>query len=61
MICPFGWKPLWPFDEIMLSFDVLLLFEERSLYSLFPNMNPERICDFLKEIGMFHSIRGVLK
>ena len=28
-------------------------FEERSLYSLFRNVNPENIFGFLKEIGMF--------
>ena len=27
--------------------------EERSLYSLFRNVNPEKIFDFLKETGMF--------
>ena len=28
-------------------------FEERSLYSLFKNVNAEKIVDNLKEIGMF--------
>ena len=28
-------------------------FEERSLYLLFQNVNPEKIVDYLKEIGMF--------
>ena len=27
--------------------------EERSLYSLFRNVNPEKTFDYLKEIGMF--------
>ena len=28
-------------------------FEERSLYSLFRKVNPEKIVDYLEEIGMF--------
>ena len=31
-------------------------FEERSLYSLFRNVNPEKIIDYLKEIGMFFKV-----
>ena len=31
-------------------------FEERSLYSLFRNVIPERIFDFLREIGVFYKI-----
>ena len=31
-------------------------FEERSLYSLFRNMIPEIIFDFLREIGVFYKI-----
>ena len=31
-------------------------FEERSLYSLFQNVIPEIICDFLREIGVFYKI-----
>ena len=31
-------------------------FEERSLYSLFRNVNPEIIFDFLREIGVFYKI-----
>ena len=30
--------------------------EERSLYSLFRNVIPEMIFDFLREIGVFHKI-----
>ena len=29
-------------------------FEERSLYSLFRNVNPEKLFDYLNEIGMFY-------
>ena len=32
-------------------------FEERS----YRNVNPEKIFDYLKEIGMFYKVRGVLK
>ena len=31
-------------------------FEEKSLYSLFRNVIPERIFDFLREIGVFYKI-----
>ena len=31
-------------------------FEERSLYSVFRNVIPEIIFDFLREIGMFYKI-----
>ena len=31
-------------------------FEDRSLYSLFRNMNLEKIFDYLKEIGMFYKV-----
>ena len=31
-------------------------FEERSLYSLFRNVIPEVIFDFLREIGVFYKI-----
>ena len=31
-------------------------FEERSLYSLFRNVIPEIMFDFLREIGVFHKI-----
>ena len=31
-------------------------FEERALYSLFRNVNPEIIFDYLKEIGMFYKV-----
>ena len=30
--------------------------EERSLYSLFRNVNPEEICNYLTEIGMFYKV-----
>ena len=30
--------------------------EERSLYSLFRNVNPEKLFDYLKEIGMFYKV-----
>ena len=30
--------------------------EERSLYSLFRNVNPEKKFDYLKEIGMFYKV-----
>ena len=30
--------------------------EERSLYTLFQNENPENICDYLEEIGMFYKV-----
>ena len=36
-------------------------FEERSLYSLFQNVIPEIIFDFLREIGMFYKIWSVLR
>ena len=36
-------------------------FDERSLYSLFPNVNPEKIFDYVKEIGMFYKVLGILK
>ena len=36
-------------------------FEEKSLYSLFRNMIPEIIFDFLHEIGVFHTIGSVLR
>ena len=35
-------------------------FEERTLYSLFRNVIPEIIFDFLREIGVFYKIRTVL-
>ena len=35
-------------------------FEERSLYSLFRNVIPEVIFDFLREIGVFYKIWSVL-
>ena len=31
-------------------------FEERFLYSLFRNVNPEKMFDYLKEIGMFDKV-----
>ena len=31
-------------------------FEEKSLYSLFRNVIPEVVFDFLREIGMFYKI-----
>ena len=31
-------------------------FEERSLHSLFRNVNPEKMLDFLNETGMFNRI-----
>ena len=31
-------------------------FEERSLYSLFRNVNPENMFDCLKEIGIFYKV-----
>ena len=31
-------------------------FEERSLYSLFRNVNLENIFDYMEEIGMFHKV-----
>ena len=31
-------------------------FEERSLYSLFRNVIPEIIFDFLREIGVFYKV-----
>ena len=36
-------------------------FEETSLYSLFRNVIPEIIFDFLREIGVFNKIRSVLR
>ena len=36
-------------------------FEDRSLYSLFRNVNPEKNSDYLKEIGMFYNVYGILK
>ena len=36
-------------------------FEERSFYSLFRNVNPEKIFDYLKEIGTFYKVSGILK
>ena len=36
-------------------------FEERSLYSLFWNVIPEIIFDFLREIGVFYKILSVLR
>ena len=34
-------------------------FEERSLYSLFLNVIPEIIFDFLREIGVLHNMKCV--
>ena len=31
-------------------------FEERSLYSLFRNVNPEKNFDYLREIGVFYKL-----
>ena len=31
-------------------------FEEKSLYSLFENVIPEKVFDFLREIGVFYKI-----
>ena len=31
-------------------------FEQKSLYSLFRNVSPEIIFDFLREIGLFYKI-----
>ena len=31
-------------------------FEEKSLYSLFRNVSPEVVFDFLREIGVFYKI-----
>ena len=36
-------------------------FEEKSLYSLFRNVIPEIIFDFLREIGVFYKILSVLR
>ena len=36
-------------------------FEERSLYSLFQNVNPEKIFEYLKEIGMFYKVSDILR
>ena len=36
-------------------------FGEISLYSLFRKVNPEKIVDYVKEIGMFYKVGGVLK
>ena len=36
-------------------------FEERSLYSLFRNVNLEKFFDYLKEIGMFSTEQGIFK
>ena len=36
-------------------------FEEKFLYSLFRNVIPEIIVDFLREIGVFYKIRSVLR
>ena len=36
-------------------------FEQKSLYSLFQNVNPEIIFDFLCEIGVFYKIWRVLQ
>ena len=35
-------------------------FKETSLYSLLRNVNPEKIFDCLKEIGMFYKVKGIL-
>ena len=35
--------------------------EEKSLYSLFRNVIPEMIFDFLREIGMFYKVWSVLR
>ena len=31
-------------------------FEERSLYSLFRNVKPEKIFDYVKEIGIYYKV-----
>ena len=31
-------------------------FEEKSLYSLFRNVSPEKLFDYLKDIGMFYKV-----
>ena len=31
-------------------------FEERSLYTLLRNVNPEKIFDYLKQTGMFYKV-----
>ena len=36
-------------------------FEERSLYSLFRNVNPEKNFVYLKETGMAYKVKGFLK
>ena len=36
-------------------------FEVRSLYSLLRNVNLEKVFEYLKEIGMFYKVRGILK
>ena len=36
-------------------------FEQKSLYSLFRNVSPEIIFDFLREIGLFYQIWCVLR
>ena len=35
--------------------------EEKSLYALFRTVNPEKSFYYLKEIGMFYKIEGILK
>ena len=57
---------LSPINIILIECADLVLirkkrFEERDLYSLFQNLIPEVIFDFLREIGVFYKILSVLE
>ena len=49
------------FREIWLVEVKKKYYEERCLYSLFPNVNPENFFNCLKKIGMFDKVYGILK
>ena len=60
--------PVWGAWDVVLTVKHILIecadlleirkkyFEEKSLYSLFRNVIPEVIFDFLREIGVFYKI-----
>ena len=55
-----------PVKQVLIEYADLLeirkkYFEETSLYTLFRNVIPEIIFDFLREIGVFHKIWSVLR
>ena len=70
-MCPS--KNLQPFGNSIITVKHILIecadlledrktyFEERALYSRFRNVNPEHIFDYLKEIGMFYKVYGILQ